>query len=71
MTVVTSDDQWMYVSSSGALAAGRHSAGHSLFPYETDDRLHRGAGLTGPLTLIRSGTESVGTVLLPPLPSVS
>ena len=26
MTVVTSDDHWMYVSSSGALAAGRHSA---------------------------------------------
>ncbi|NNE96171.1 MAG: hypothetical protein HKN24_09110 [Acidimicrobiales bacterium] len=57
MTVVTSDDQWMYVSSSGALAAGRHSAEHSLFPYETDDRLHRAAGLTGPLTVIRVGDE--------------
>ncbi|MFW2382789.1 MAG: hypothetical protein ACN4GZ_13600, partial [Acidimicrobiales bacterium] len=55
MTLVTSDDQWMYVSSSGALAAGRHSAEHSLFPYETDDRLHRAGGSTGPFTLIRTG----------------
>jgi hypothetical protein len=54
MTVVTSDDQWMYVSSSGALAAGRRSPEQSLFPYETDDRLHRAGGSTGPFTLIRT-----------------
>ncbi len=53
MTVVAPDDQWVYVSSSGALTAGRRSAEHSLFPYETDDRLHRSGGITGPLTIIR------------------
>ncbi len=57
VTVVTSDDQWMYVSSSGALTAGRRTAELSLFPYETDDRLHRAGGLTGPLTLVRVDGE--------------
>ncbi len=53
ISLVTPDDQWAFISSSGALTAGRGSAEHSLFPYETDDRLHRSGGRTGPLTLIR------------------
>ena len=53
VTVVTPDDQWIYVSTSGALAAGRGSADRSLFPYETDDRLHRNGGTTGPVTIVR------------------
>ncbi|MDX1689792.1 MAG: hypothetical protein R3290_02090 [Acidimicrobiia bacterium] len=55
VNVVTASDQWMFVSSSGALTAGRRSAEHALFPYETDDRLHRSGGLVGPVTMIRSG----------------
>ncbi len=57
VSVVTPTDQWMFVSSSGALTAGRRSAEHALFPYETDDRLHRAGGRTGPTTLIRVGPE--------------
>ncbi len=53
VSVVSPTDQWMWVSSSGALTAGRRSARHALFPYETDDRLHRAGGLSGPVTLIR------------------
>ena len=53
VSLVTPDDQWAFISSSGALTAGRRSAEYSLFPYETDDRLHRSGGRTGPLTLIR------------------
>jgi hypothetical protein len=53
VTVVTSDDQWVFVSSSGALTAGRGRAEHALFPYETDDRLHRSGGRSGPITIIR------------------
>ena len=56
VNVVTPSDQWMFVSSSGALTAGRRSAGHALFPYETDDRLHRNAGTVGPVTVIRVGS---------------
>jgi hypothetical protein len=52
MTVVSDTDLWMFVSSTGALTAGRIDADHALFPYETDDRLHRAAGITGPVTVI-------------------
>ena len=52
MTVVSDSDLWMFVSSTGALTAGRVDADRALFPYETDDRLHRAAGITGPITLI-------------------
>ena len=52
MTVVSDGDLWMFVSSTGSLTAGRIDADHALFPYETDDRLHRNAGLTGPVTVI-------------------
>ena len=47
MTVVSESDLWMFISSAGALTAGRIDADHALFPYETDDRLHRAAGLAG------------------------
>ncbi len=52
MTVVSDTDLWMFVSSAGPLTAGRVDADHALLPYETDDRLHRAAGVTGPLTLL-------------------
>ena len=40
MSVVSDGDRWMFMSSSGALTAGRRDASRALFPYETDDRLH-------------------------------
>ncbi|NNF53949.1 MAG: hypothetical protein HKN03_05840 [Acidimicrobiales bacterium] len=52
MTVVSDSDLWMFVSSTGALTAGRVDADHVLFPYETDDKLHQRAGVTGPVTVI-------------------
>jgi len=57
VSMVTPTDQWMYVSSSGALTAGRRSAQEALFPYETDDRLHRAGGRVGPVTVVRVGAE--------------
>ncbi len=57
MTVVSDSDLWMFVSSTGALTAGRVDADHSLFPYETDDRIHRSAGITGPVTVIARTVE--------------
>ena len=53
MNVVSDGDRWMFVSSSGALTAGRVDASRALFPYETDDRIHRAAGSVGPATRIR------------------
>ncbi len=52
MTVVSDSDLWNFVSSTGALTAGRVDADHALFPYETVDRLHRAAGINGPVTVI-------------------
>ncbi len=52
MTVVSDSDLWMFVSSTGALTAGRVDADHVLFPYETDDKLHQRAGVSGPVTVI-------------------
>ena len=52
MNIATSSDMWVYLSSHGAVTAGRGNASNSLFPYETDDRLHL-ATSTGPKTIIR------------------
>ena len=52
MMIATSSDMWAYLSSHGALTAGRANAGGALFPYETDDKLHL-ATSTGPKTLVR------------------
>ena len=53
MSVVSDGDRWMFVSSTGTLTAGRVDAKRALFPYETDDRLHRNAGFVGPVSAIR------------------
>jgi len=53
MSVVSDGDRWMFVSSTGALTAGRADASGALFPYETDDRLHAAAGSVGPVTRLR------------------
>ncbi|MDE0160844.1 MAG: hypothetical protein OXL98_03830 [Acidimicrobiaceae bacterium] len=55
VNVTSPGDLWLFVSSTGALTAGRRSPEHALFAYETDDRLHRSGGRTGPFTLVRVG----------------
>jgi hypothetical protein len=57
-TVVSDSDLWMFVSSAGPLTAGRRDADHALLPYETDDRLHRAVGVSGPTTLLARGAGS-------------
>jgi len=52
-SVVSDSDLWMYASSRGGLAAGRRDASHSLFPYETVDKLHTSQANTGPFTVVR------------------
>ncbi len=57
MTVTSSSDLWMFISSRGSLTAGRTSADRALFPYETDDRIHRAVGITGPVTVLARSIE--------------
>lgn len=53
INIVTSSDQWMFISSSGGLTAGRSSAEMSLFPYWTDDQVSENAGNTGHVAVFR------------------
>ena len=53
MNLVSPQDQWMYLSSNGALTAGRVDADNCLFPYYTQDKLIDLEATTGCLTHIR------------------
>lgn len=47
MSLVSSSNHWLFVSSTGGLSAGRVSAEQSLFPYYTDDKLTENSEHTG------------------------
>lgn len=53
MSVVSADDHWLFVSSTGALSAGRGNPENALFPYRSVDMIHESAENTGPKTYIR------------------
>ena len=52
-TVVSSDDHWLFASSTGGLTAGRGSPQNALFPYVAVDKIHEGTSHTGSRTLLR------------------
>ena len=52
MTLVSDSDHWMFISSNGALTAGRRDPDHALFPYYTDDRIHDSQDTTGGKTIL-------------------
>ena len=52
ISVVSDTDLWMWASSNGALTAGRVDADHALFPYLTEDRLHRLAQHCGAVSVL-------------------
>ena len=39
ISVVSNSNHWMFISSNGALSAGRKNSDHALFPYYTDDKI--------------------------------
>lgn len=51
MTIVSHSDHWMYISSNGALTAGRKNRENALFPYYTVDKIHESRGKTGSKTV--------------------
>jgi hypothetical protein len=53
MSVVSSTDHWLFLSSNGALTAGRRTPDNALFPYGTDDRVHDAQDTTGGVTVLR------------------
>lgn len=54
INVVSDSDVVFFVSSRGGLTAGRRNSEGSIFPYETDDKIHQQRE-TGPKTIIRAG----------------
>ncbi len=53
MSLVSASDHWLFISSNGALTAGRKDPDHALFPYYTDDRIHDSQHQTGSKTILR------------------
>ncbi len=47
MSIVSDANHWMFISSNGALTAGRKNADFALFPYYTDDKITESAEITG------------------------
>ncbi len=47
MSIVSSSNHWLFISSTGGLSAGRVSAEQSLFPYYTDDKISENNENTG------------------------
>jgi hypothetical protein len=58
VSVISSADHWLFVSSSGGLTAGRVSPESALFPYVTVDKLHDAAPHTGCKTILRVGAPA-------------
>jgi hypothetical protein len=52
ISVVSAADHWLFISSNGALTAGRRSPDHPLFPYYTEDKIHDSQDITGSKTLV-------------------
>jgi hypothetical protein len=53
VSVISSADHWLFVSSSGGLTAGRVSPETALFPYVPVDRIHECSPHTGCKTILR------------------
>lgn len=63
--MISSSDHWMFVSSAGALTAGRKNADNSLFPYMSADRIGDTRQVTGPRTVIRIAASDSHTIWQP------
>lgn len=57
MSIVSDSNHWMFISSNGALTAGRKDSESSLFPYYTDDKITESLDVTGSKTILRVQQE--------------
>ena len=62
MSLVSSTDHWLFISSKGGLTAGRVNADSALFPYETVDKIEAYGEQTGGKTILR--VNRIGRVQL-------
>jgi hypothetical protein len=59
MSITSSCDHWLFISSTGGLSAGRINAQNSLFPYYTVDKLSENFENTGHKAILRVKHESI------------
>ena len=52
MTIVSNSDHWMFISSNGAVTAGRKNPDTALFPYYTVDKIQDSAEISGSKTIL-------------------
>lgn len=55
MSIVSSSNHWLFISSTGGLSAGRVSAEQALFPYYTDDKITENNENTGSKSILLVG----------------
>ncbi len=65
ISLLSPDDLWLFIASTGGLTAGRIDADHALFPYYTSDRITENYTNTGTRTVIRVKTEEGSYVWQP------
>jgi len=53
MTIVSATDHWLFISSNGALSAGRKNQDSALFPYYTDDKITDSSETTGSKSIFK------------------
>ncbi len=53
MSIVSSSDHWLFLSSNGGISAGRANSNNSLFPYTTDDKVTDSAENTGSKSIFK------------------
>jgi hypothetical protein len=58
ISLVSSSNHWLFISTTGGLTAGRTNAGYALFPYYTVDKLTENSENTGSKTVIRVQTDA-------------
>ena len=57
MTLVSSSDHWLFISTTGGLTAGRIDSAHALFPYYTVDKITENSENTGRKTILLVSTD--------------
>lgn len=58
MSIVSDSNHWMFISSNGALSAGRKNSESSLFPYYTDDKITELVDTTGSKAIFQIHTNN-------------
>src|SRR5512141_1335807 len=53
MSIISSSNHWLFISSTGGLTAGRVSAEQALFPYYTEDKLSENYENTGAKSILQ------------------